>query len=147
MNVWINIKKMFWWLGYAWRSLFKAKKATKLTETKALEICAELWTWMAESRCTKEEDKAIWPGWRKYGKMNANCPCCEQAFQSSGDSSYIDCRDCLLLDVWGAPSSFGGNPCMCWGSPFLPFRLGDGTPRDSMEIVEGCRRKLNETNS
>ena len=45
----------------------------KLTKKKAKEICIELWTWLAETG----RRKGRWPGWKKYGRMLANCPFCE----------------------------------------------------------------------
>jgi len=59
----------------------------KLTRKKALEICIELWTWLAETG----RQKTRWEGWEKYGKMESNCPFCELTKKST------DCeRDCPI---------------------------------------------------
>lgn len=47
----------------------------KLTRKKAIELCIELWTWLAK---TGKENKEDWPGWdRKYAIMD--CFFCEYA--------------------------------------------------------------------
>ena len=50
----------------------------RLTKKKAMEICIELWTYLAETGNKKED----WPGWEKYGEMNAECPLCEYGDQN-----------------------------------------------------------------
>ncbi len=46
----------------------------KQTKREALTTCRELWVWLAENPGKK---KSEWPGWKKYGEMDSDCPCCE----------------------------------------------------------------------
>ncbi len=45
----------------------------KLTRNKAIELCIELWTWLAETGKRKKD----WPGWEKYGSAMSACWFCE----------------------------------------------------------------------
>ncbi len=49
----------------------------RLTKKKSMEICIELWTYLAETGNEKKD----WPGWERYGKMDAGCPLCHYAYQ------------------------------------------------------------------
>lgn len=44
----------------------------ELTREDSIRIAIELWTWLAETGALKRE----WPGWKKYGEMDASCPFC-----------------------------------------------------------------------
>lgn len=54
----------------------------RLTKKKSLEICVELWAWLAEDRGRLKHN---WPGWERnggiYPVMEHNCPCCDYANQ------------------------------------------------------------------
>ena len=67
----------------------------KLTKRKALEICMELWKDLAR---TGSGSKSSWKGWKKYGKMNSECPCCEYSLT---EESKRDCNKCPLLSIFG----------------------------------------------
>jgi hypothetical protein len=58
----------------------------KLTKIKALEICEELWTWLAKTGTIYKKE---WPGWEKYGKMKCSCPCCEYTSQTCWGCNYL----------------------------------------------------------
>lgn len=45
----------------------------RLTRKKAIELCIELWTWLAKTGKEKED----WPGWEKYGFAENDCWFCE----------------------------------------------------------------------
>jgi hypothetical protein len=45
----------------------------RLTRKKAIELCIELWTWLAETGKAKED----WPEWKKYGEIRHRCWFCE----------------------------------------------------------------------
>ena len=45
----------------------------KLTKKRAMKICIELWSWLAETGGHKED----WPKWEEYGEMRLDCPLCE----------------------------------------------------------------------
>ena len=62
-----------------------------LTKKKAIEISIELWEWMAE---TGAEDKHMWEGWKKYGRMCAHCPLCE--YVTRRDAAFRNCLSCPL---------------------------------------------------
>lgn len=70
----------------------------RLTKKKAIEIAIELWTWMAE---TGEALKRNWPGWEKYGQMDADCPFCEYADRRPIPGEDF-CFSCPYYQVFGA---------------------------------------------
>lgn len=45
----------------------------RLTRKKAIELCIELWTWLAKTGKKKED----WPEWEKYCKAMSDCWFCE----------------------------------------------------------------------
>jgi hypothetical protein len=45
----------------------------RLTRAKSIELCTELWTWLAETGKEKED----WPEWEKYVYIEACCWFCE----------------------------------------------------------------------
>ena len=45
----------------------------RLTRKKAIELCIELWTWLAETGKYRRE----WPEWEKYGDILNYCWFCE----------------------------------------------------------------------
>lgn len=63
-----------------------------LTKAKALLICYSLWSWLAKTGHDTKED---WPGWKKWGKMKENCPCCEYVIRY-----HNTCSKCPLIDLW-----------------------------------------------
>ena len=62
-------------------------KPLRLTRKKSIQICIELWTWLAETG----RQKTGWPGWGKYGRMSCGCPFCEYAERKHGFASCDDC--------------------------------------------------------
>ena len=70
----------------------------RLTRKKAIELCIELWTWLAETGKEKEG----WPEWEKYGKIAAYCWFCEyndnkiSAKARHSASPYRSCKKCIL---------------------------------------------------
>ena len=58
----------------------------KLTRKKAIELCIELWTWLAKTGKKKKED---WPKWENYRNYNRprgsstaeSCWLCEYGYQ------------------------------------------------------------------
>ncbi|KKL92752.1 hypothetical protein LCGC14_1881560 [marine sediment metagenome] len=63
----------------------------KLTRKKAIELCIELWTWLAETG----EEKGCWPKWPevedKYGDIQNYCFFCEYTADKKGS-----CKCCPL---------------------------------------------------
>ena len=59
----------------------------KLTKKKAMKICIQLWTWLAETGGYKEN----WPKWEEYGEMEAHCPLCEYNERNTGANDE-DCN-------------------------------------------------------
>ena len=71
------------------------KEEKRLTKIKALEICEELWSWLAK---TGNGYKSDWPGWNKYGEMVNDCPCCDYSYLFetwSSDQSDL-CQHCPI---------------------------------------------------
>jgi hypothetical protein len=81
-----------------------------LTKEKALLICLELWTWLAE---TGSPYKTTWPGWEIYGSMLFDCPCCEYTEQIDPDEY---CHYCPI--PWPGLLATNCNSCSNEGSPY-----------------------------
>jgi hypothetical protein len=69
----------------------------RLTRAKSIELCIELWTWLAETGKGKED----WPEWEKYGDIEQNCWFCEYDTQRlsinlEDDISDDCCKRCPL---------------------------------------------------
>ena len=68
----------------------------RLTRKKAIELCIEMWTWLAETGKHKHQ----WPGWKKYGDINLNCWFCGYHFQQlnrKGENGTVGkCKHCPL---------------------------------------------------
>jgi len=68
----------------------------KRTRLEALQLCLELWEWLAE---TGSSDKADWPGWERLGYTDIQrykihkCFACEY-----GKSRVQGCEKCILPD-------------------------------------------------
>lgn len=75
----------------------------RLTKKKAIEITKELWGYLAE---TGSESKRNWSGWKNYGKMEEDCPCCEYDVRHFADRP---CRSCPLYDYWGDTNRCSGG--------------------------------------
>ena len=70
----------------------------KLTRKKAIELCIELWTWLAKTGKRKYE----WPGWEKdENDTTNNCFFCEYQYQRSDESDYEECHYCPLYRKFG----------------------------------------------
>ena len=107
----------------------------KLTKRRALEICRDLWKWLA-SHPGRSKDE--WPGWGKYGEMESNCPCCE--FNNQHQHKYCDDGNCLIEWPDGSCCS-SKSPFSKWAT-YRPY-----APRYAREIVklaEKALRKLNK---
>jgi len=105
----------------------------ELTKRRALEICRDMWDWLADN---PEREKEDWPGWEEVGRMLDNCPCCEYTCQQVGDF----CDHCPLYYYWPE------NDC---GSDNSPFRrwLGSNLHYRSMyarRIANYARKALKE---
>ena len=87
----------------------------RLSRKKAIELCIELWTWLAETG----KKKGDWPEWEKYGHINFNCWFCEYDLQRRGKNKDYQmlCRSC--------PLGGGFNKCLAtyydnWGDAKTP---------------------------
>ncbi len=77
----------------------------KLTRKKAIELCIELWTWLAKTGKEKED----WPEWVKYQTYNIpsddgtlyECWFCEYGYQRAGTSSESKCNRCPYFIKFG----------------------------------------------
>ena len=86
------------------------KEEKRLTKIKALEICEELWMWLAK---TGYAYKNNWSGWNKYHKMENDCPCCEYSYQFSAKHMPLDlCNRCPIK--WTYEKEYADNNyCIC----------------------------------
>jgi hypothetical protein len=114
----------------------------KLTKRKALQICYELFTWLAEN---PGKHKKEWPGWIKYGYMQNNCPCCEYQIRN-----YIkhqcSCIRCPLLKFWSSfekrENRVGCYPCEKFNTPWISWLCESNKLNKDETILECNARQI-----
>jgi len=83
----------------------------RLTKRHALELCRDLWRWLARH---PKAEKEGWPRWKWNGgdlpDFNCNCPCCEYVERLYFPGT--NCKECPLVDFW--PDKY----CLTTGSAF-----------------------------
>ena len=84
----------------------------ELTEEQAVDITIELWTWLHK---TGERYKHSWKGWKKYGKMDANCPLCKYHHHEAAkaDTSSV-CIYCPYKITYGYICMDSRSPYARW---------------------------------
>ena len=107
------------------------------TERKALEVCRDLWQWLADNPDKRKQD---WLGWKRNGgkipRCLDDCPVCQY------DTLHEDCNYCLL---WGEGKELKGKDCLDTESPYWRWHFSkDSTVRKAaaLEIVAACNRAL-----
>lgn len=93
----------------------------RLTRKKALEICRDLWKWLAKNPPprgfrSRWEHKRKWPGFKKVGKMEDDCPCCQFSIVQQKNQ----CFSCPLQILWGNDSL----SCLDPPSPYRKWCYG-----------------------
>ena len=80
---------------------FKEKMKMKLSRKKAIELCIELWTWLAKTGKGKSE----WPRWKEFGEIFSNCWFCQydvkQCRRYKKSSSDWYCQYCPYYKKYG----------------------------------------------
>jgi hypothetical protein len=82
----------------------------KLTRKKAIELCIELWTWLAKTGKKKED----WPKWVEYDYTYNDCWFCEYGSQQVEKYNGCTCQYCPLikkLDMLCGKSYYGKWSC------------------------------------
>ena len=113
----------------------------RLTKRKALEMCRDLWDWMAVENKDSDSDKRLWPGWDKKTQHLHLCPCCEYSGKKDG---LINCSRCLLKSFWTKNKTRIDYMCGADDSAYYPFENNKGTPRDALRISNACRKLLGD---
>lgn len=116
-------------------------KGGKLTKKRAAFLCAELWTWVADTLTqAKWEEwsrikwyKSQWPGWKNNGGKVAAClffcPACQE--------SAHDCEKCILEVIWGKGDN---GPCM--ENKPSPYNKLDGLARSrNLKTAKAVKRR------
>ncbi len=92
----------------------------KLTRKKAIELCIELWTWLAETGGAKIQ----WPGWEKYRYIYLHCFFCEYSKQKKESSAFNRkgiCAYCPLYKQFGLKGCYHPKCAFYdWKSVFDP---------------------------
>lgn len=83
----------------------------RLTKKKALKICIELWTYLAE---TGRSSKYKWPDWEKYGYMIESCALCEYATQLRASAHAPTCDYCMYQERFGHCNEIDDTPYYEW---------------------------------
>ena len=107
------------------------------TERKALEVCRDLWSWLANN---PDKEKWQWPDWTlndgKIPYCESDCPLCEYKILCGSS-----CDSCLL---WGKGKELEGR-CHDYKSSYWRWYYSkDSTVRKAaaLEIVAACNRAL-----
>lgn len=110
---------------------------SKLTRRRSLELCRDLWRWLARN---PRREKYDWPGWNRYGTVPAYCPCCGYVIQRYGkDKLYPACvRRCPLGLLWPKGCSAKGSPFARW----LLSRIHRVRRCCAEQIADACCREL-----
>lgn len=109
----------------------------------ALEICFDLWLWLAcnPNVSYEEEAKEFWPYWKDMGgdveRCENDCPCCEYVsgfgmnpFSGTG----LFCEKC--------PIDWTVSVCYRDGSPYAAWRDSEDTDDRSKYALEIASRAL-----
>jgi len=93
-------------------------KEMKLSRKKAIQLCIELWTWLAKTGKQKVE----WPGWERFDEtISSSCWFCHYSEQQEERYDNDDsCRYCPLTKA--------GSHCMNKGS-FYKMWAESKTPK------------------
>ncbi len=67
----------------------------RLTRKKSIELCIELWEWLAETGGYKED----WPKWKEYGTISNYCWFCEYDTRRSLGEGH--CNHCPFEKQYG----------------------------------------------
>ncbi len=88
-----------------------------MEKREALEICRDLWDWLAKSTKHSKDD---WPGWQwnggKVPALNSDCPLCHLYRDE-------DCNQCPLFDIWGQDRRCDDLP-----APFADYCTAGDSP-------------------
>ena len=112
----------------------------KLTKKRSIELCLELWTWLAENPGNRKRD---WPEWNKYGDADSYCFACEYVRQHRSIlQTEWSCKKCPLIALWGEHK--GNDPCtQNEESPYyLWVESGCGDTKSAKKIATYCRKLL-----
>lgn len=101
----------------------------KLTRKKAIELCIELWTWLAETGAKKR----YWPKWAEYGNAAFNCPFCEYSRQQAEKKGegYLSLSDTCPY------CPFGGKQFRCNSLYFNDWKIAQD--EDEKDITK-CKK-------
>ena len=89
----------------------------RLTRKKTIELCIELWTYLARTGKKKE----AWPKWKKYGNASCDCWFCEydRQRQLANHEDMPMCYRCI----------FGiGSDLTCFDLGYCDWNLANTIP-------------------
>lgn len=116
----------------------------KLTARIAIELCQQLWQWLAENpKCWKDS----WSEWKRvqdeYGDMGSFCPVC--SYEISLESERA-CSLCILSRCWGKGEE--GRHCFDERSPYRTYNHtsfpNPEKVKAAQEIADFCAQWLKE---
>ncbi len=116
----------------------------KLTKKRALELCRDLWEWLAK------QDKAQYdaPLSMKHShptinteQMAGSCPLCQ--FTSDANAGQVSCAICPLLKTWKAPEK-SRTPCYAPNSPYnkWAYSTGISASKYATQIADAAKKEL-----
>ena len=107
-----------------------------MTKKESLEICRDMWTWLAEDPHYRRKSDYLWE--HDLKGMRCDCPCCE--FTSQGLAYAIDCTICPLRNYW--PEGDLYMRCLNPGSPYAGWEDNIRSKERCLTIVNFCKEEL-----
>jgi len=125
----------------------------RLTKVMALQLCEDLWGWLAVN---PEKGKKDWPEWEWNGgsipKMTYDCPCCEYGAagrtKKEVEGTGImrnECKRCPLTGFWPTGRCLDEcSPFLIWDSTNPKSRFGRLIRTGYATMIAGAARQERE---
>jgi len=127
----------------------------RLTKSTALQICEDMWSWLAVNPNRGKEE---WPGWEANGggisEMPYDCSCCAYAVQPAGRTKYgveyggiaeDECKRCPLADFWPDGRCFiSDTPFVIWDETNPRSRFGRLIRTGCATMIAGAAKQERE---
>lgn len=114
----------------------------RLTKLKALELCEEMWRWLAKHPGKRKEG---WPELDKYDPENY-CFACEYSKQRGIEPGFLhegeipECsHKCILAPLWP-------NGCINGGS-YSEYLRNRNKKKNALIIADFCKAEIKKLNS
>lgn len=125
----------------------------RLTKLRVLELCEEMWRWLAKH---PNKEKLDWPGWKvnggEYSSVLEECFACEYTRQRKRINNRINCKLCPLKMVWGFKNANTADKFFCdhgecalcvnENSPYKKWDNGINRKKNALIIADFCAEEI-----